>query len=249
MATELTTIEWVEILQNEEITKPTDLEIFQTMYDFPNQAASASQVGIILGSKDKKPAGRINLNIWRLAERISKDYDINLSVRKNKKYKYWDLFFNGWDEGSLFIWQLKPELKTALEETELTGEECYPEEIVEDKSDKFYEGLKRSISINKFERNTTARRKCIEHWSSICSVCDFDFEKKYGDLGKGFIHVHHLIPISEIGQRYQVDPINDLRPVCPNCHSMLHKENPPMTIDELKREIKKHDPLTQHRTQ
>ena len=53
-------------------------------------------------------------------------------------------------------------------------------------------------------------------------------------LGEGFIHVHHIVPLSGLGKSYVVDPINDLRPVCPNCHAMLHKRVPPYTIDELR---------------
>ncbi|RME44545.1 MAG: HNH endonuclease, partial [Chloroflexi bacterium] len=60
---------------------------------------------------------------------------------------------------------------------------------------------------------------------------------EYGELGKGFIHVHHVIPLSEIDSRYEVDPINDLCPVCPNCHAMIHREEPPLTIKQL-REIR-----------
>ena len=71
-----------------------------------------------------------------------------------------------------------------------------------------------------------ARKKCIEHYGAKCAVsnCGFDFEKLYGDIGKGFIHVHHLTQLSDIGQGYEVDPIKDLRPVCPNCHAMLHQK-------------------------
>jgi 5-methylcytosine-specific restriction protein A len=61
----------------------------------------------------------------------------------------------------------------------------------------------------------------------------------YGDLGKGFIHVHHIVPISEIGTSYKVDPIKDLVPVCPNCHSMMHRLNPVITIADLKSIITK----------
>ncbi|HHO0788469.1 HNH endonuclease [Aeromonas allosaccharophila] len=62
-----------------------------------------------------------------------------------------------------------------------------------------------------------------------------DFGEKYGELGKGFIHVHHMMPLSEIGEEYVVDPIKDLIPVCPNCHAMLHRRNPPLTIDDLRK--------------
>ncbi len=239
MATELSSLEWIEILQNDKIIRVRDISIFQTMYGFPKQAAASSQIGLILGSTAKNKSGGINLEIWRLAERISKYYDINFTERSERKYKFWDLFFNGWDEGSLFIWQLRTELKTALEETGLTGDVQFPEEIPTYDQSTLVEGLKRTITVNIYERNSQARKKCIQHWGSVCSVCDFEFEKQYGELGKGFIHVHHLIPISEVGQTYQVDPISDLLPVCPNCHAMLHRANPPLTIDELKAKLKK----------
>jgi len=57
------------------------------------------------------------------------------------------------------------------------------------------------------------------------------------EIGKGFIHIHHLAPISEVGEKYEVDPINDLRPVCPNCYAMLHKKNPPYSIEQLQQII------------
>ena len=67
-----------------------------------------------------------------------------------------------------------------------------------------------------------------------CSVCNFNFGQVFGKLGEGFIHVHHLRPISEIGEEYVVDPIEDLRPVCPNCHAMIHRRSPPLSIQEIK---------------
>jgi 5-methylcytosine-specific restriction protein A len=60
----------------------------------------------------------------------------------------------------------------------------------------------------------------------------------YGTLGEDFIHVHHKINISSIGNEYSVNPIDDLIPVCPNCHAMLHKKNPAYTIEELRKVIK-----------
>lgn len=108
----------------------------------------------------------------------------------------------------------------------------YPDEL--EVSEKLFEGIPKTVLVNSYERNPMARAKCIEHHGVQCVVCSFDFEKLYGDIGKGFIHVHHLTQLSEIRQGYEVDPVNDLRPVCPNCHAMLHKKNPPFTIDELK---------------
>ena len=109
-----------------------------------------------------------------------------------------------------------------------------PEEISDSIRKTLFEGAKKTVTVNAYERNRKAKEECLKHWGTSCSVCGFNFEKTFGKIGKNFIHIHHLIPISKTKRSYQVDPINDLRPVCPNCHSMLHKNNPPYTIEELK---------------
>lgn len=78
--------------------------------------------------------------------------------------------------------------------------------------------------------------KCIEKYGCKCSVCGFDFEKEYGELGKGFIHIHHIVPIARIGKEYKIDYEKDLIPVCPNCHAMLHRKlhGDNITVDVLK---------------
>lgn len=97
-----------------------------------------------------------------------------------------------------------------------------------------YEGAKKEITVNSYERNREARNMCIAVHGCKCAVCGMDFEKVYGEIGKGFIHVHHIVPISSIGKEYKLDPVKDLIPVCPNCHAMLHRSDPPHTIEELK---------------
>jgi 5-methylcytosine-specific restriction protein A len=99
------------------------------------------------------------------------------------------------------------------------------------------EGALRRVLSSEYERNATARRACIEHYGASCFVCGFSFEATFGELGRGFIHVHHLTPMSSIGSEYRVDPIADLRPVCPNCHAMLHCKDPPLTIEALQAHI------------
>jgi 5-methylcytosine-specific restriction enzyme A len=101
------------------------------------------------------------------------------------------------------------------------------------------EGATKTIVINAYERNPVARKKCIEYYGYNCAVCHFNFEKVYGRLGENFIHVHHLIPLHEIQAEYEVKPIDDLRPVCPNCHSMLHRRKPAYSIEELREIIKR----------
>ena len=108
----------------------------------------------------------------------------------------------------------------------------YPDDLYDYET--LFEGIQKIVTINSYERNLKARTECIKHYGLKCVVCSFNFEEFYKDLGMGFIHVHHLNQLSDIRQGYKVNPIKDLIPVCPNCHAMLHKKNPPYTINELK---------------
>lgn len=98
----------------------------------------------------------------------------------------------------------------------------------------YTEGTPNQVIITKYERNPFARKKCIEHFGLSCVVCNFNFGKTYGEIGKDFIHVHHLTQVSSVGKTYEIDPIKDLRPVCPNCHSIIHKRKTAYTIEEMK---------------
>lgn len=102
----------------------------------------------------------------------------------------------------------------------------------------FHEGAMKTIELSVHEREPAARRACIEHYSVSCHVCGFDFEHAYGDIGKGFIHVHHRVDLALVSNRREVNPIEDLIPVCPNCHAMLHTETPAMAVDKLKELLK-----------
>lgn len=108
----------------------------------------------------------------------------------------------------------------------------YPDEISE-KID-YIEGVAQQVCVNRFERSLDARNACIDHYGCICQACFVDFGQRYGQLGIGFIHVHHRVPIASIGTEYCVDPVKDLVPVCPNCHAMLHRREPPLEIEELR---------------
>lgn len=120
-----------------------------------------------------------------------------------------------WNRGSAL---LPEEENTGAEETEFT----YPE------------GALLRITVNAYERDDKAREACIAHHGTSCAVCGFSFQDFYGALGSGFIHVHHLKPLSQVGEGYQVDPVADLRPVCANCHAMLHRRNPLLSIEQLR---------------
>ncbi len=116
-------------------------------------------------------------------------------------------------------------------------EDYFPDEIHARDAKEIYEGAAKQIIVNAHERNSGARRICLEFYGTNCSVCNFNFKDGYGEIGGNFIHVHHLKPLSEIGKEYELNPIQDLRPVCPNCHAMLHKRKPPFSIEELRKMV------------
>lgn len=367
--------DWYNILSDPEITKELSLTMLQALYEQPKQAAAASELGRILGFNGRNTSSPLTLEVGRFAKRISKKFDIGLKDRQEKKFKYWDLFFNGYQEKNLFIWKLRPEISQALElikiaaisqsyiytwnpnkwhwddlaeaicrinseETYVTRWSCGNTKKIE-KGDRFFlmrlgsepkgimgcgtilsqpyehehwdnelattgktalrtdlafevlsdqplieleelqerypdinwtphssgtsipsatagqlalllsqhakvpfaqtpsgaqlysEGLPRQVTITTYDRNPEARRACIRHHVHDCAVCGFNFSQHFGELGEGFIEVHHLRPLGEIAQQHELDPIRDLRPVCANCHRMLHRNAPAYSIEEL----------------
>lgn len=101
----------------------------------------------------------------------------------------------------------------------------------------YTEGNPNQVVVTKFERNPFARKTCIAHYGPTCVVCGFNFENIYGAIGKDFIHVHHLKQVASIGKEYKIDPVKDLRPICPNCHAMIHSRKEPYSIENIKEKI------------
>jgi hypothetical protein len=105
-------------------------------------------------------------------------------------------------------------------------------------SPELMEGEAREYVGTRYERNPEARRQCLAHYGYRCQACDQSLEKIYGSIGRKIIHVHHhLDPISKSGGVHSVDPIRDLRPVCPNCHAVIHSVNPPYSIADIRKAL------------
>ena len=131
-------------------------------------------------------------------------------------------------------WLMRPEVAKALEQLGWVGGTPFvlPEEL--GAGARFVEGAIYQVSVNAYERNLEGRKRCLAAYGASCAVCSFNFGAVYGDVAEGFIHVHLLRPLSEIGGAYTLDPVADLRPVCPNCHAVLHRRTPPYSIDEVR---------------
>lgn len=109
-----------------------------------------------------------------------------------------------------------------LDETIPTYEKSLEETL--NKQELLTEGEKTEVFSVKYERNPKARALCLAHYGYNCRVCGMSFEDTYGSEFKNIIEVHHIVPVSQIGESYVVDPINDLIPVCPNCHTAIHSK-------------------------
>lgn len=201
--------------------------MLQTHYSAPSHTITAQQMASSLGWKHFVAA---NGHYGRLGRKIANAIEKTIEVLTDgNEYPVSVLadFRGGW-----VMWT---ELVTALERVGIVN----PNDTFQS-SDEFshqetiYEGNTYSVRVNLYERSPFARPVCIKHYGTVCQICQFDFLDTYGQVMDGFIHVHHLKPLSEIGETYQVDPIKDLIPVCPNCHAVIHSRRPAYSPDEVR---------------
>lgn len=92
------------------------------------------------------------------------------------------------------------------------------------------------------ERNSRviklAKERFIQlHGKLFCEICEFDFIASYGDIGEGYIEGHHTKPVSEMAENEETK-VEDIALVCANCHRMLHRKRPWLSINELKELLK-----------
>lgn len=225
---------WTEVLADRETTTDLDRRILGLMYESENHEMRASEVASRLSFSHHGP---VNLQISRFSKRVVEKTGAQPPRRTDGKPRWWHVPFLGYERSGRFPWIMRPELATAF--GEVSGgsppEVAYPGEVsVHSPDPGLHEGAVQSVYVNRYERNRHARDMCIAHYGSKCTVCGFDFDERYGPIGKGRIHVHHLLPLSEIQEEYEVDPVEDLRPVCPNCHLIIHSKSEPFTIQEVR---------------
>jgi 5-methylcytosine-specific restriction enzyme A len=219
--------EYVAALRRANLS-PCEKEMLRSHYHAVDRTITAAKMSVRMGWKGKAS----NLHYGRLAKRVGLELgwkplpsqSVFVLVTFDKPAKEW-------------LWTLRTEAATALERLGLAGDGMtwLAEELPA--SEPIHEGARSTVLVKAFERNPVARERCVSHYGCRCAVCDVLLSNVYGDVAQGFIHVHHLKPVAEVKAEYQVDPINDLRPVCPNCHAVLHLRTPPFTIAEARKLI------------
>ncbi|MBI5840479.1 MAG: HNH endonuclease [Chloroflexi bacterium] len=106
-----------------------------------------------------------------------------------------------------------------------------------------FEGRRRAVTTQVYERSKLLRDKAIDFYTKngiiVCEACGFDFYKIYGDIGRGYIEIHHQKPVFQYDEidfsRLIAEALKDLIPLCANCHRMIHrKKDRPLSIQELR---------------
>jgi 5-methylcytosine-specific restriction protein A len=224
---------WLKILFDNNILDKKTEEILLYLLKCNKYEAAGGEIAQKLKYVHHAP---LNLIIPKFSKRILEKYhDIIPPKRGNGNIRYWHIPFLGTETKEHFTWILRNELKEAmLIKYGIENEHIFPEDYINELQ--FYEGKTVKVESNQYERNPKARKACLDHYGYSCFICGFNFEKCYGEMGKGIIHVHHIKQISELKNigEHEINPVKDLLPLCPNCHTIIHSKKDPFSVDEVK---------------
>jgi len=233
---------WIKIITDDKIINDKVLDILLVLLKSDRFEASGSEIARKLKYSHHAPLNKI---IPDFSKRILKTYtSINPPKRKNGNIRYWHIPFLGTETKERFTWILRNELKDAL--LGIYSEKSINSKLPEDffgETITFTEGKQKSVLTTIYERNPKAREACLKHHGYKCKICGFDFEEKYGPIGKGIIHVHHVNKVSYTNKEHNIDPIKELIPLCPNCHTVVHSRKEIFSIAEMKEIIKNQNML------
>jgi len=256
MATELTKEQFIEILQDKDVIEPENIHDFKIIYSLDNHCVpvnftikkNSNRIFVLTTKIPKVKA--YNSRIGRLGRRIAKRYSISFTKREDGTSQYWELFFSDCDNGDL--WQLRPNLVKALEETGLVEKKSdhktidqihkeFEEKVKTSKNDSEQERRERlkladkkptstSAQINVFLRNPDVKVEVLRRANEHCEYCQSPAPFKKDSDGEGFLEVHHIKPLAEGGD----DTVENAVALCPNCHRHAHYGKDSFDIERLK---------------
>jgi 5-methylcytosine-specific restriction protein A len=221
---DFTGIEYASVLLNLPIASHQK-QMLLANYHAPNRTLTATMMAKAMGYDNFNAA---NLHYGMLGGLVGEklgwnplpEFKVNVLVDFKKE--------DNW------LWIMKPAVAEAIR---LLGWNEDASTTPEEVDEPIYEGAVRRVSVNAYERSGVARAECLRHYGCKCTVCGAKLSDAYGEVAHGYIHVHHLRQLAEINSEYRVDPIADLRPICPTCHSIIHLKKPPYTIEEVQKMI------------
>ena len=233
--------EWKQMLKNKSVFYDEALEMIRYWYEQPDYQATSKEIMVRYNIALKGTP--FNGYVIGLGKRIIKYLNRFEIIGTDGNSSYFILPFEGWHEdynpSKNFIWKLRDELVQAIDELGVFSEieyDNYDEYENIDIIENTPEGKKKVRYVSKYERSNKNRHLAIKIHGTVCKICGFDFEKTYGERGKGFIEVHHIKPLYENQEEIVINPKEDLICVCSNCHRMFHRRKDRVpTPDELKK--------------
>ncbi|WP_052446637.1 HNH endonuclease [Candidatus Soleaferrea massiliensis] len=239
----VSTEQWIQVLKEPDVFTDKSLKAIMMLYEQPEHRGTCYEIG----QKYNVSPRSINGIILHLAKRVCKYFDIQY-FGVGDKFVYWIALMKKGrhvktEQGEHFEWELRPELVTAIELLNRKADEEFNDDLISvveiPGADSNFKGSREGKRVGyyttKYERDPKNRKAAIQIHGAVCAVCGFDFEKVYGEIGRGFIEVHHLVPLSSTGAIVDINPYTDLVCLCSNCHRMIHRRRDNvLTIEELK---------------
>ena len=232
----LTTSDYVDALKHVVRPDSTFLHMLQFHYRQPEETTTSEAMSAEMKYKNPNGANLPYATLGRLVGKrlrwIPKD---RISVLAHFRYP---------GPERRCHWEMRGRLAAALETLGWVGDpsEQSPISTVIPEEPPLFEGALIRMAVNACERNPKARRRCLAQYGAWCIICGFNFEAAYGPSAAGFMHVHHIEMMREKRKKHEIDPIRDLRPVCPNCHSVIHLKLRSFTIQEVREVVDAHRP-------
>lgn len=233
---DITVDEWKDMLCNPTIFDANSLDVILKWYKEPNHKASNSYIQNKYFPHLKSV--RYNGIIRGLGIRIIKYLNrFEVLQTTGTGNSYFIIPFEGWKDGSHFVWKLRTELAQAIRTSSLINGlySDAEDDLLSIVQTNTREGRKISYYTTKYERNVKYRDAAIQIHGTICMACGFNFARTYGELGKDYIEVHHTTPLYTLDEETTIDPAHDLACLCANCHRMIHrKRDNILTVQQLK---------------
>lgn len=235
--------EFVEVFLRSRAMKGSRVKILRAHFDSPGYVATASQLA---QKVDYQNFNAVNLQYGKLAKSLSRELGCK-EKENSEEYRAWLSLLVSFRKPQNGDWELllKPNVIEALQKIgwgrtyspqDAIGHLAQNEEALLTEQESYHEGSRKIIYSTRYERDPQLREEVIELKGTTCFCCGFNFEQAYGNIGKGFIHIHHLKPLSTYGGEDTPVSLDDLVPVCANCHMMIHrKRTSTLSIEELKK--------------
>ena len=220
--------EWKSMLQNPNIFYKEALDMILKWYkEIDHQATSKAIMAKYSSELKGTPYNGIVVGLTNRILKYLNRFEV-IGTEGNKSR--FIVPFEGWHEdynpSKHFVWKLRDELVWALEDLGMVDDQPFPseeDELTSSTVESTPDGKKILCYTTRYERNAKNRRDAIKEHGTVCQGCGFDFEKTYGEIGKGYIEVHHVNPLCNEGGAVNIIPATDLICVCANCHRIIHK--------------------------